>query len=144
MNINKIKSLVYLCGFLRQVEEDPALCFPLGIIFAVWTFTSTCRPPAKSGSFIWYEWARRTNRGHLLLQMLFCNDLTSVCHPVDEKWLLGSCRQDLTVLNGGHGCSKKNLLITIRVSYEPGGRSLFYPMVVFIICWDPVAKFHTI
>lgn len=123
MNINKIKSLVYLCGFLRQVEEDSACVFP-GDYFRSLDFHKHAPSTHKICSFIWYEWAWRTNRGHLFLQMLFCNDLTSVCHPVDEKWLLGNCRQDLTVLNGGHGCNKKkqkNSLITLRVSYEPAG-----------------------
>lgn len=86
-----VRSTTSLCFKCVQIR------FSLGLILIVRTFINIYDALPKSGSFILCEWERRTNRGHLFLQMLFCNDLISVCHLVDEKWLVGSCRQDLTV-----------------------------------------------
>lgn len=70
--------------------------FSKELIFGL-EFHPHVRATAQSCSFIWFEWERMTNRGHLFLQMLYCNDLISVWHPADEKWMVSSCRQNLTV-----------------------------------------------
>lgn len=103
MNINKIKALFIYVGFLDKCKTILPFVSS-GDYFCSLDFHKQTPSSRPICSFIWYEWEWRTNRGHLFLQMLFCNDLTSFCHSVDEKWLLGSCTQDFTVWNGEYGC----------------------------------------
>lgn len=129
MNINKIKALFIHVGFLDKCKMILLFVF-CGDCFCSFDFHKQTPSSRQIRSFIWYEWEWRTNRGHLLLQMLLCNDLTSFCHSVDEKWPSGSCRQDLAVLNREHGCvelqrSLKNSLITVGVGLELADKPLF-------------------
>lgn len=95
---------IYILAHLISLKEHNKLIFQVcadQIFFGAYSFSLEFHPHVwytpKSWSFIWYEWEWMTNRGHLFLQMLYGNDLISVCHPVDENWMVGSCRQNLTV-----------------------------------------------